>query len=199
MWRWLVVGLWLAATLASAAELRVTVRDARGQPLPEAVVMLESPQAARAVKPLMGVEMVQRDKTFIPQVLVVTRGTAVSFPNQDTVRHHVYSLSPAKPFEIKLYAGTPANPVVFDRAGVVLLGCNIHDHMVGWIVVADTPYHGLTDPKGTTRLAPVPAGAYSLVVWHPDLPVGSNGVRRAVTLRDGAPVAVDVVLAEVGR
>jgi plastocyanin len=198
MWRWWVVGLWLAATLASAAELRVTVRDASGQPLPEAVVMLESPQAARAVKPLTGVEMVQRDKTFIPQVLVVTRGTAVSFPNRDTVRHHVYSLSPAKPFEIKLYAGTPANPVVFDRAGVVVLGCNIHDEMVAWIVVADTPYFGVTGPTGVARLTSIPPGKYSMVVWHPDLPVGSSGVRQSVTLRSDAG-SLDVTLKEIKR
>ena len=198
MWRWLLAGLWLAATLASAAELRVTVRDARGQPLPEAVVMLESPQAARAVKPLTGVEMVQRDKTFIPQVLVVTRGTAVSFPNQDTVRHHVYSLSPAKPFEIKLYAGTPANPVVFDRAGVVVLGCNIHDEMVAWIVVADTPYFGVTGSTGVARVTSIPPGKYSMVVWHPDLPVGSSGARQSVTLRSDAG-SLDVTLKEIKR
>ncbi|TSE37094.1 Carboxypeptidase regulatory-like domain protein [Tepidimonas fonticaldi] len=190
----------LAAAMAvSAAELRVAVRDARGQPLPGAVVMLESPQASAAVRPMTGVEMVQRDKAFVPEVLVVTRGTAVAFPNHDTVRHHVYSLSPVKPFEIKLYAGTPANPVVFDRAGVALLGCNIHDHMVAWVVVADTPHHARADARGEARLHGVPPGGYALVVWHRDLPVGAAGVRRAVTLREGAPAVVEAVLTEVAR
>ena len=85
--------------------------------------------------------MAQQGKQFLPDVLVVPVGTSVHFPNRDSVRHHVYSFSPAKKFELKLYTGTPANPVVFDRAGVVTLGCNIHDRMVGWIVVVDTPYY----------------------------------------------------------
>lgn len=190
----------LAAAMAvSAAELHVTVRDARGQPLPGAVVMLESPQASAAVRPMTGVEMVQRDKTFVPEVLVVTRGTPVAFPNHDTVRHHVYSLSPVKPFEIKLYAGTPANPIVFDRAGVAVLGCNIHDHMVAWVVVADTPYHARADARGEARLRAVPPGEYTLVVWHRDLPLGAAGVRRAVTLHKRAPAVVEAVLMEVAR
>ena len=85
--------------------------------------------------------MAQQGKQFLPGVLVVPVGTSVHFPNRDSVRHHVYSFSPAKKFELKLYTGTPANPVVFERAGVVTLGCNIHDRMVGWIVVVDTPYY----------------------------------------------------------
>lgn len=196
---------WCAVTLTAgalalagrAAELNVTVRAERGQPLPDAVVMLESPQMAAATRPMTGVEMIQRDKRFIPEVLIITRGTAVSFPNHDTVRHHVYSLSPVKPFEIKLYTGTPANPVVFDRPGVAVLGCNIHDHMVAWIVVTDTPLYTRTDSEGRAIFRSVPAGRYSLVVWHRDLPVGSSGVRRPMTLRQGAAATVDVRLEEV--
>ncbi len=191
----------LAAAMpwASAAEWQVTVHDAAGRPVQGAVVMLESATARAAVRPMTGVEMVQRDKTFLPEVLVVTRGTPVSFPNRDTVRHHVYSLSPAKTFEIKLYAGTPANPVVFDRAGVAVLGCNIHDHMVAWVVVADTPYWAQTDSAGRARLTSVPAGRYDMVVWHRDLPVGHAGVRQPVVLADKPTGAVELTLKELGR
>ena len=89
-----------------------------------------------------GAEMAQKGKQFDPTVLVVPVGTSVGFPNRDTVRHHVYSFSPVKTFELKLYSGVPANPVVFDKIGIAVLGCNIHDAMTAWVVVVDTPYFG---------------------------------------------------------
>src|SRR5204863_937520 len=97
----------------------------------------------------------QKDKTFIPFVTVVQTGTPVQFPNQDPIRHHVYSFSPPKPFEIKLYAGTPVAPIVFDKPGEVVLGCNIHDHMLAYIYVVDTPYFGKTGKDGRARLESV--------------------------------------------
>ena len=163
------------------------VRDGAGQPVSGAVVFLESAQAQRAVRPLQGVEMAQEKKQFVPAVLAVTAGTEVHFPNHDAVRHHVYSFSPAKKFEIKLYKGTPSNPVLFDRPGVVLLGCNIHDQMVGWILVLDTPYFAYSSaagqPPGGALLAQVPAGSYQLRTWHPGLPVGAPALTQ--------PLAVD--------
>lgn len=163
----------LPAAFAWAGALNVTVVDEQGRPLPQAVVFLESPDAGRAVKPMSGEEIAQKDKAFQPGVLVVTRGTLVSFPNQDTVRHHVYSFSPAKRFELKLYTGRPANPVLFDQSGVVVLGCNIHDQMVAWLVVVDTPYHATTAIDGTAAIKEVPPGNYRLHAWHSRLPVGA--------------------------
>ncbi|HNI77100.1 MAG TPA: methylamine utilization protein, partial [Giesbergeria sp.] len=121
--------LWLTGA-ASAASLRVQVLDSAGKPLEGAVVSLVSDAARRAVRPLPEQEIAQENKQFVPAVRVVTVGTLVRFPNRDSVRHHVYSFSPAKKFEIKLYAGTPAAPVRFDQPGVAVLGCNIHDQMV---------------------------------------------------------------------
>jgi len=185
---------WLCwGALAQAATLQVTVRDEQGRPLPEAVVFLESPEAARAAKPLPGGEMAQKDKTFVPDTLVVTRGTAVQFPNRDTVRHHVYSFSPAKRFELKLYIGTPANPVSFDQAGVVVLGCNIHDEMIGWILVVDTPYFGRSTGNGQVRLNDVPEGSYRLRVWHSRLPVGAPALDLPQRL-DAAGASTTVTL-----
>lgn len=171
----LLAGLvWVAG--AAATSLEVTVRDSAGQPLAGAVVVLESPAARRAVQPLESASIAQRGKAFVPSVLVVPRGTPVTFPNQDTVRHHVYSFSEPKRFELKLYLGTPAVPVVFDKAGVVVLGCNIHDDMVAWVVVTDTPYYGTTNESGKVLLTGLPAGDYQLRVWHQ-------------RLREGAPAA----------
>ena len=148
---WLPIALVVCSVgtgVAAAGQLTVSVTDGRGAPLAGAIVFLDAAAAARAVKPMPVVEMAQRNKTFVPDVLAVTKGTPVSFPNQDTVRHHVYSFSPVKKFELKLYTGVPAAPVVFDQPGVAVLGCNIHDQMVAWVVVLDTPYHGTTGADG---------------------------------------------------
>lgn len=178
----------LLATGARAVPVTVQVKDAHGAPVAGAVVFLESPAAARAARPLDGVEIVQAARQFQPQVAVVTRGTAVQFPNRDSVRHHVYSLSPAKRFELKLYLGKPENPVLFDRAGVAVLGCNIHDHMVGWVVVLDTPYHARTDAQGRAHLD-VPADRYRLRSWHIDLPVGAPALDQPLVVGAAAAAA----------
>ncbi len=177
-----VAALTMAAACgwASAAALEIEVLDRDGKPLPEAVVFLESPAARAASRPLQGVEIGQIHKRFVPPVTVVTAGTAVSFPNRDTVRHHVYSFSPAKTFELKLYIGTPAQPVVFDKPGIAVLGCNIHDQMAAWVVIVETPYHGQTTPDGRLRLANVPPGNYRLRSWHPALPVGAPALEQPV-------------------
>lgn len=170
---------------AQAATLQVNVTDDAGKPLPGAVVFLESREAARAVRPLEGMEIAQQNRSFVPGVRVVTRGTSVTFPNRDTVRHHVYSFSPAKKFELKLYIGTPANPVLFDQPGVVVLGCNIHDDMVGWVLVLDTPFFGQSADNGRVVLADVPEGSYRLRVWHSHLPVGTPPSDQAQVLGAG--------------
>ena len=118
----------------------------------------------------------------MPAVSVVPVGSAVDFPNRDTVRHHVYSFSPAKPFELKLYTGKPANPVVFDRAGIAVLGCNIHDHMAAWVVVVETPYFAQSSAAGRATLDDVPAGSYRLRVWHTNLPVGAPALDQPITV-----------------
>lgn len=188
---WLMMTLLLTSQAAWAATVQVQVQDAAGAPLAGAVVFLDSPDAARAVKPLAGAEMGQEAKAFVPGVLVVTRGTPVSFPNRDTVRHHVYSFSPIKKFELKLYTGTPANPVVFDKSGVAVMGCNIHDNMVGWVLVLDTPYFGTTSAAGVVKLDNVPAGPYTLRTWHARLPVGAEA--RAAPLRVAEGTVATVV------
>jgi plastocyanin len=176
-------------------EVQVNGRDGRG--LLEAVVFLESPAAKAAARPRTGVEIEQVEKTFRPSVVVVPPGTSVQFPNRDRVRHHVFSLSPAKPFELKLYSGVPANPVVFDRTGVAVLGCNIHDDMVAWVVIAETPYAGVAGADGRIRLADVPAGRYRLRVWHPGLPPGAPALEQPLDVA-GDQASATVVLPLTG-
>lgn len=179
---------WLAAAGAQATPVTVQVSDAAGKPLAGAVVFLESAAAARAVKPMERAEVAQAERRFVPPVSVVTLGSAVQFPNQDTVRHHVYSLSPAKRFELKLYIGKPEQPVVFDKPGVAVLGCNIHDAMVGWVVIVETPYHARTDDHGRAVIN-APAGHYRLRTWHTELAVGAPALDQPLAVAAAPLVA----------
>lgn len=178
----LLAALALAAPAAQAAALVATVTDAAGRPLADAVVMLEPTGAKLPVKPLAGVEIAQRSREFQPALTVVTVGTPVSFPNFDTVRHHVYSFSPAKTFELKLYAGVPSMPVVFDKPGAAALGCNIHDRMSAWVLVVDTPYHARSGVDGRARIDGVAPGSYRLRAWHAGLVPGQEPVPQPLTL-----------------
>ncbi|TCP16417.1 methylamine utilization protein [Simplicispira metamorpha] len=186
----------LLAASAQAADVQVQVQDASGRSVADAVVFLESEQARRQVRPVAGLEMAQNHKQFVPQILIVPVGSEVRFPNHDTVRHHVYSFSPAKKFELKLYAGTPAQPVRFEQSGVVVLGCNIHDQMVGWVLVLDTPYYAQTSASGQAALSAVPAGRYRLRTWHARLPAGAPVPEQALEVSASGATAL-VRLAEL--
>lgn len=186
-----LTSMFCAALPALAANVQVQVQDAAGKALPNAVVYLESKDAAAAAKPMQGAEVSQISRQFDPQVRVVTVGTAVQFPNRDTVRHQVYSFSDTKKFELKLYAGSTASPVLFDKPGIAVLGCNIHDSMVAWIVVVPTPYFGRSGPDGKLTIDDLPPGNYRLRTWHTNLPVGTPAQDQALTVpTSGATVAV---------
>lgn len=175
---------------AQAANVTVQVRDPAGKALAGAVVAVEVGGVARTAAPGVRAEISQRQRSFEPGLLVVQTGTSVDFPNLDTVRHHVYSFSPAKTFELKLYNGRPSSPVLFDRAGVVSLGCNIHDQMIGTVVVVDTPLFGRTDAGGQLVLD-LPVGTHRLRTWHPRMREGTDLQSRALTVgAAGAPAVV---------
>jgi plastocyanin len=159
-----LLALLLLAGPCLAAPVTVTVRDVRGAALDDAVVWA-LPKSGPAPARSRPAAVEQRDKTFIPTVSVVQTGTLVSFPNRDEIRHHVYSFSPAKIFEIKLYAGTPADPIAFDKPGEVVLGCNIHDHMYAYIYVVDSPWFAKTGKEGTATLD-LPPGEYEVHAWY---------------------------------
>lgn len=161
----LALGLALAANATRAASIEVQVRDAAGNPLGDsAIYAVPASGGSEARGARAAIEQVDRE--FVPYLTVIQVGTTVTFPNRDPILHHVYSFSPAKPFEIKLYTGKSPSEVVFDKPGVVTLGCNIHDWMVGYVVVVPTPYFGKTDATGTARLRDLPAGAYEVRAWH---------------------------------
>ena len=151
-----------------AGSLDVTVKDGNGALVSDAVVYAKGRAVTSALaKNRMVID--QRDKQFIPYVTALQVGTSVLFPNNDNIRHHVYSLSPAKKFELPLYAGVPAEPVTFDKEGFVTLGCNIHDWMIAYVAVLATPYFEVTGKEGRTRLKDLPPGQYIVEVWQPSL------------------------------
>jgi plastocyanin len=189
---------WLAlqAATAGAESVVVNVVDREGQPVADAAVFLtpaegSAPAGAGAASAIMD----QIGYQFVPRLLVVRAGTEVAFPNSDNVRHHVYSFSEARRFELPLYAGTSHAPVRFDAPGLVTLGCNIHDDMVGYILVVDTPWFGKTDAAGRIVLHDVPAASYDLAAWswrqgdttallHESVVVGGSGEALKVAFTD---------------
>ena len=152
-----------------ASQVQIRILDQQGVPLSDAVAELQQaqPQANLSTQAVKPAEVAQKDLTFVPFVSAVQKGTQIEFPNQDKTRHHVYSFSPAKVFELKLYAGKPEAPVLFDKAGVVALGCNIHDYMQAFVYVGDSPYLAVSNNDGLVQLNGVPDGQYQLKVWHP--------------------------------
>jgi plastocyanin len=154
-----------AAGTLHAATLEVDVRDFVGRPGRRRRGPCLS-QAGPAAFRKREAQVEQLDKTFVPLVTVVQTGTQVQFPNRDPIRHHVYSFSPPKTFELKLYSGTPAAPVLFDKPGEVVLGCNIHDNMIAYVLVVDTPHFAKTNKEGKAKIDGLPAGDYDVRLWH---------------------------------
>lgn len=193
-----VTGLALLATLLAplhAANLSLKVASDSGEVLKDAVIYaLPKMPLARFATSVEGI-VDQRDKEFIPHVLPVQVGTSVLFPNNDRIRHHVYSFSPAKSFEIPLYAGTPPDPIVFDKPGPVSLGCNIHDWMGAFVFVVDTPYFALTDDSGSALITDIPTGDYTVMVWHPRMTGTDTETGRDMTLGAGGVQDMEFTIA----
>jgi hypothetical protein len=177
----LLAVLCLAAP-ARAGELAVILTTSAGKPVPNAVVTVRPQGGARGpIRFPWAYRMAQKDMRFDPFVLIVPVGADVAFPNLDPFRHHVYSFSPAKTFELKLYGRDDTRHVRFDRAGVVAIGCNIHDDMSAFIRVVDTPFAARTGASGAAVLHDLPAGPVRVSVWHPYLKAAGGELVRDVT------------------
>ena len=173
------------------AAIDAIAKDEAGKPVDDAVVyLIATPPPART--PVTST-LDQIDKEFVPSVLAVEVGTPVRFPNRDNTKHHVYSFSPAKKFELPLYSGTPTAPVVFDKPGVVVLGCNIHDWMVAHVFVATSPYFART-AAGRAALRELPVGAQEARVWHPRMRAATEATGQRLTLAAGQSAEITFVL-----
>jgi len=172
---------------AAAGTLHVQVVDDRGKPVERVAVYAvpSDPSSAPSAAPshdTPNATMDQAHNAFVPHILIVQAGTSVLFPNNDVVSHHVYSFSDAKSFELGLYKGNAHPPLLFEKPGVVVLGCNIHDGMLGYILVVDTPYYSLTDRNGTLAIQSMPAGDYTLRLWTPRMKPGDLPADQALTI-----------------
>jgi plastocyanin len=181
----------LSGTPALASVVTITVRTPSGTTAEDSLVVFDpldaTPPAGKA-----SVTIDQVNKRFVPRVTILRTGTAVSFPNSDSIRHQVYSFSPAKEFSLKLYAGSPKEEVVFDKPGLVVLGCNIHDTMVGFVAVVDSPYFAKVPASGEVSVN-LPPGRYTYRIWHPKLvsPLAAKGITVG-SVAQGISLVLDI-------
>lgn len=187
------------ASPAAPAALEVMVLDRDGRPVSGVVVTATSrrtaePAIAAASSRHAIMDQVQRQ--FVPRILVIQAGTAVEFPNSDSIAHQVYSFSPAKRFQLSLYRGHVYPPLVFDKPGLVVLGCNIHDNMLGYIYVTASPYFGKTGTDGRLQLEDLPDGEYQVTLWSPRFNEVQEEISRSVQLATAAQVTLDVRLTQ---
>ncbi|HSG35681.1 MAG TPA: methylamine utilization protein [Sphingomonadaceae bacterium] len=176
---------------ALAADLIVVVTDNNGRPVEDAVAILDAPGGGATARRFV---INQKDEQFAPQVLVIPVGSTIEFGNLDPFRHHVYSFSPARKFELKLFGEGETRPVKFDKVGLVAIGCNIHDQMQGFIQVVDTPHAAKSGANGRIVLRNVPAGNFQLRVYHPRLRAPGNQLMLTVNTATSKTVPVEVRL-----
>jgi len=189
----------LAAMSASASTLAVSVRLANGKPLPGAVVTARPLDAPSRPAAAMRAIMDQVDLSFSPDVLVIPVGSTVEFPNTDSTSHEVYSFSPTHKFQLPLYRGKRYPPEHFDQAGLVTLGCNIHDYMLAYILVTDAPYFGRTGDDGVWSANAVAPGRYRIEVWHPRLHGAPDMLASEVTVGESQNAELNVPVTKALR
>lgn len=183
----------LFAAQAWAGDIIIRVTTSDGNPLPDAVILIPAKPGDPKPAPFDGLKMAQTSKQFAPFVLVAPVGSTVEFPNLDKFRHHVYSFSKGNKFELELYGREEKRVITFKTAGVAALGCNIHDQMVAFIRVVDTPWAAKSGPDGVARLTAAPEGSRPLEVWHPYATAKNQTVTQTVSVSEGT-TTVTVVL-----
>ena len=172
-------GIALAAPAGAALTVRVV--DPSGKPVRDAVVTLYPSAGSHAPRAAGRYVVSQQNLQFHPFLTIVPVGADVSFPNFDNTKHHVYSFSPAKRFELKLFAKDQSRTVHFDKAGVVALGCNIHDQMSAFIVVTDSAWTARTNGRGLVTFGDAPNASGRVVVWHPYLRAPGGTMQQSIS------------------
>lgn len=183
-----------------ALTLRGTVLTMDGKPVAESVITAVGTIKTKPVLATSPRKMDQKHREFMSHILAVHVGESVIFPNSDNIQHHIYSFSPANSFEVQLYKDVAPKPIKFDKAGIVVLGCNIHDWMVGYVHVSDVPYITQTNEKGEWLLN-LPADDYTLTLWHPNLDTPNNVQVQQIkmTTEKSAPIEQKITLKTTSR
>lgn len=195
----LMLGFVCAHGTAIAATVSVAITDADGKPAANAIVSLSPAKGAAPAPSNIPADAVidQRNQMFSPLVVIVRRGGHVVFANNDATMHQVYSFSPIKQFEYEIHQGEKSPPVLFDKAGIAAIGCNIHDNMVAFVYVVDSPWTVTTDAQGHATIANVPDGVYRASVWHPKLAPGRAPPSADLTVT-GANAALSMAVPLLG-
>jgi len=184
---------WLLGLLCTptgfAAVVTVNVATRAGGAAADTVIVFD-PLDATPAPSRETARIDQINKHFVPRVTVVRTGTAVTFPNSDNIRHQVYSFSEPKHINLKLYAGSPKTSIVLDRPGLIVLGCNIHDSMVAFVGVVESPYFGTTSAAGSIAVN-LPAGRYRMRVWNPNTSAAVPAREISVT---AAPLSIPLTI-----
>jgi plastocyanin len=189
-----VFAMMVAGSSTHAADLTGRVVTETGEGVGEAIVFVQTLPGGISPHPSAQLAILdQKHKEFVPALLPIAVGTKVRFPNNDQIHHHVYSFSRTKSFELPLYKGEEVPPIVFDKPGLVKVGCNIHDWMSALIFVAPTPYFTTTDASGKFVLSNLPAGTYSVASWHKQSQAKVEDTVQQVTV-DGTPSMVQFSL-----
>jgi plastocyanin len=132
-------------------------------------------------------QLIQRNKSFVPHLLVVPVGSVVQFPNRDPFFHNVFSLFEGKRFDLGLYEAGSTRDVRFDKAGISYIFCDIHPEMSAVIIALPTPYYGVSDQRGQVVIPNVPSGRYTLHVWHEAaMPEELNSLTREIAVSENS-------------
>lgn len=170
------------------------------EPVFEVVITAVGSLKAKPILATSPRKMDQKHREFVSHILAVHAGESVLFPNSDNIKHHIYSFSPANSFEIQLYKDVSPKPILFDKAGIVVLGCNIHDWMVGYVYVSDAPFMTQTNEKGEWSLN-LPPDDYTVTLWHPNLDTPNNVQVQQIkiTTEKLAPIEQKITLKTTSR
>jgi plastocyanin len=190
-----IAGFLLCLSVCSAAwptDLQVHVLQQNGKPLRGAVVTVHVIAAAGAAPAPIKAVMDQINLAFEPDLMVIPVGSTVNFTNNDKVSHEVYSFSSAHTFKLGLYRGNGKPPELFDRPGLVTLGCNIHDAMLAYILVTDAPYYGMTAADGSWAQADIARGKYRIEVWSPRLAGTGQMLQQEITVNPGEHAQAEI-------
>lgn len=179
----------MTANLSRAGTLQVEVHDHEGKPLNNVVVtitdeLLHATANSHKSSVAGTYVMDQMNLQFVPQVLVVPVNASVKFPNSDSVSHQVYSFSKAKAFQFPLYKGQKHPPITFDQPGLVVLGCNIHDNMIGYIYVTDAQWFGKTNEHGLFTIDDVDPGKLQVSIWSPIIADDATSLSKTIVVSD---------------
>jgi plastocyanin len=193
----IIAGIFSILTLAAAAGAAdpATVKGSvsmqpAGAAAPQDVIVYIEGTFLDAKPPAAHASMNQKDQTFIPHALPVMAGTTVDFLNSDDVPHNVFSNSVAKKFDVGMFPHGETRSVVFDKAGVIDLRCNVHPKMRAAIVVLDNPFFAVPGADGSYSISGIPPGRYKLHSWNESL----KPTEKWVNLNAGEVLSVNLQL-----